>query len=54
MDSWKNVFIVKVVKHWNRLPREVVGAPYLSAFKRHLVNAVINIYYLLIRPEVVR
>jgi len=26
----------KVVMHWNRLPREVVGAPSLEAFKARL------------------
>jgi len=29
-----------VVKHWNRLPREVVDAPRLSVFERHLDNAL--------------
>ena len=32
-----------VVKHWNRLPREVVNAPCLSAFKVHLDNALSNV-----------
>lgn len=27
---------MKIVKHWNRLPGEGVGAPGLSVFKRHL------------------
>jgi len=29
-----------VVKHWNRLPGEVVDAPSPSVLKRHLDNAL--------------
>ena len=43
-----------VVKHWNRLPSEVVAAPCLSVFKRHLGNALINMLELLASPELVR
>ena len=38
----KHFFTERVVKHWNRLPREVVDAPGLSVFKRHLDNALNN------------
>ena len=40
----KHFFTERVVKHWNRLPGEVVNAPSLSVFKRHLDNALNNTF----------
>lgn len=39
LDSRKN-FTVRAVRHWNRIPREVVDVPNLSVFKRHLDDAL--------------
>ena len=33
MDIKKKSFTVRVVRHWKRLPREVVGAPSLETTK---------------------
>jgi len=36
LDSRRNFFTQRVVSHWNRLPKEVVDAPSLEAFKARL------------------
>jgi len=41
LDSRKHLFTMRVAKHWNSLPSEVIGVSHLSVFKRHLNNAVI-------------
>jgi len=37
---------MRVVKHWNRLPRDMVDAPSLETFKARLDRALSNLVYL--------
>lgn len=42
LDNKEYLFTVRVVKHWNSLPIEVVGESSLAVFKTHLSNALIK------------
>lgn len=39
----RKLFTRRLVKHWNRLSREIVNGPRLLVFKRHLGNALNNL-----------
>ncbi|KFW08984.1 hypothetical protein N327_12942, partial [Fulmarus glacialis] len=43
LDIRKKFFTMRVVRHWNRLPREAVDAPSLEVFKVRLDLAVSNL-----------
>jgi len=39
----KKIFTMRVVRHWNKLPREAVNAPSLEVFKARLDGALRNL-----------
>ncbi|KFQ92886.1 hypothetical protein Y956_13555, partial [Nipponia nippon] len=43
LDIRKKFFIMRVVRHWNRLPREAVDAPSLEVCKARLDGALSNL-----------
>ncbi|KFQ38968.1 hypothetical protein N332_03670, partial [Mesitornis unicolor] len=43
LDIREKFFTVRVLRHWHRLPREVVDAPSLAAFTARLDGALGNL-----------
>ena len=41
----KKLFTMRVVRCWNRLPREAVAAPFLEEFKARLDGALSNLVW---------
>ena len=45
LDIRKKFFTMRMVRHWNRLPREAVDAPSLAVFKARLYGAFSNLIW---------
>ena len=45
MDTRRNFFSERAVRHWHRMPREVVGSPSLKVFKGRLDGALGSLVY---------
>ncbi|KFQ59598.1 hypothetical protein N334_05862, partial [Pelecanus crispus] len=43
LDIRKKFFTMRVVRHWNRLPREAVDTPSLEVFRARLDGALSNL-----------
>jgi len=48
LDRRKKFFTMRVLKHWNGLPREVVEAPFLETFKTRLDRALSSLISLVV------
>jgi len=48
LDFRKNFFTERMVTHWNKLPKEVVDAPSLGAFKARLDVALGSLVWWLV------
>ena len=54
MDVRKKFFKIQAVKHWHRLPREVVDAPFLETFKVRLDRALSTLILLYVSLFIAR
>jgi len=44
LNMWKNFFTLRVMEHWNWLPKEVVDSPSLEIFKTHLDKVLCSLF----------
>jgi len=54
LDRRKKFFTMRVVKHWTRLPREVVCVPSLQTFRMRLDGALGNMIWLKMSLSIMR
>ena len=52
MDMRRKFFTQRLVMHWNRLPKEVVDAPSLQAFKARLDVALVSLVCWLVTLQI--
>jgi len=53
LEGMKSFFTLRVVEHWNTLPREVVGSPSVEIFKTHLDKVLCSLLWVtLLRQQV--
>jgi len=45
LDIRQKFFTMRVIKHWNRLPREAADVPSLEVFKARLDGALSNLVW---------
>ena len=54
LDRRKNFFTLRVVRHWNRLPRKIAAAPSPELFKARLDGTLSNLEYLKVSLSMAR
>lgn len=43
LDTWKKVSLMRLVQHWNVLPKEAADIPFLETFKARLNRTLNNL-----------
>ena len=46
--TWKNFYMVRVMEHWNRLPREAVESPSMGILKTRVDTYLCNLLWYLL------